>query len=161
MASYGSRPTSGKRSAEFQGEIRAERSTPSSRDGVETASAFRGEISCSWQKFCDENNPCYFRHISRPLAPQGANAVLKPYARVGPSAWPTCRANEHPAPVVYRVPWGRDAPHLAAGGTQQAKRAHLPVKSACQLALRVRQVYRQRARLGGPKCALRSGETSL
>ena len=107
MASYGSRPTSGKRSAEFHGEIRAERSTPSSRDGVETASAFRGEISCSWQKFCDENNPCYFRHISRPLAPQGANAVLKPYARVGPSAWPTCRANEHPAPVVYRVPWGQ------------------------------------------------------
>jgi hypothetical protein len=124
-------------------------------------SAFRGEISCSWQMFCDENNSCYFRHISRPLAPQGANAVLKPYARVGPSAWPTCRANEHPAPVVYRVPWGRDAPHLAAGGTQQAKRAHLPGKSACQLALRVRQVYRQRARLGGPKCALRSGETSL
>ena len=106
MASYGSRPTSGKRSAEFQGEIRAERSTPSSRRSRDCFSIPRRNL-CSWQKFCDENNPCYFRHISRPLAPQGANAVLKPYARVGPSAWPTCRANEHPAPVVYRVPWGQ------------------------------------------------------
>ena len=40
MALYGFRSTSGKRSSEFQGRIREERSTPSSCDGVECKFAF-------------------------------------------------------------------------------------------------------------------------
>ena len=48
-----------------------------------------------------------------------------------------------------------------ASGTQQAHPAHMPGKSAWQLALRVRQVYRQCARLGRPRCALRTLKKEL
>ena len=57
MALYGFRSTSGKRSFEFQGRIRAERSTPSSRDGVECKFAFPDGGAPSGASVCTGSTP--------------------------------------------------------------------------------------------------------
>ena len=57
MALYGFRSTSGKRSTEFQGRIRAERSTPSSRDGVECKFAFPDGGAPSGASVCTGSTP--------------------------------------------------------------------------------------------------------